>query len=188
MQVSPGSGGDRAADERDDDGLAGRLGFAQHLVGDRGRRWLRHQHDDLHLGVAAQQIDGLAERDRADLLGQVAAARADAVRDAAAELVDARRDLLQPGSRGCHHPNRPAPDLVREAQPDPADDGRPAVGTHHEQALLRRLALQLDLFLDGDVVAEEEDVFVQGKRLARDARPAYRPATEISTKRASGSI
>ncbi len=120
-------------------------------------------------GIAAQQVDALAERHCADLLRQVAAARADAVRHAAAELVDARRDLLQAGAGGRHDADGPAAHLVRKAQPDPADDGRAAVGAHDEQALLRSQPLQLDFFFDRDVIAEEEDVLVEVKRLAGDA-------------------
>jgi hypothetical protein len=56
-------------------------------------------------------------------------------------------------------------------------DGRAAVGSHHEQALLAGEALQLDLLLDRHVVAEEEDVEAALERLERLRRRVGAPAS-----------
>ena len=59
---------------------------------------------------------------------------------------------------------------VGEAQRHAADDRGPAVGAHDEQAALASEQLQLDLVVDRDVVAEQEDVEAVLERLERFGR------------------
>ena len=49
--------------------------------------------------------------------------------------------LLRAGARRGDEPDRPRPDHVGEAQPDPADDRGAAVGAHDEQPALAAACL-----------------------------------------------
>ena len=73
-------------------------------------------------------------------------------------------DLLGPGAGGRYHPYRTAPDRVGEAEPYAADQRGAGTGAHDQQRQFLPAGLQLDLLLDGDVVAEEQHVQPGRKR------------------------
>ena len=78
--------------------------------------------------------------------------------DAAAEAVDEAGHFLNACAGGGHDADVTAAHDVGQGERDAGDDGRTAVGAHHEKALLNSLLLQLDFILDGDVIGEEHDV------------------------------
>ena len=101
---------------------------------------------------------------------QVAAASADRVADALAGLVQQTGDLLQARARGADQADPTAPHQVGKAEADAVQDGRAAIRAHHQQVLLLRPTLQLDLVGQRDVVGEQEHVQTLGQRLARFGR------------------
>ena len=103
-----------------------------------GAGGLETMHDHLGFRIADEDFDGHLEGDRADFFRQVAPAGADAVGDAAAQLVDAGGDLLQTGAGSRNHADGALADLVGETQAGTLDDGGAAVGSHHQQTFLRR--------------------------------------------------
>ena len=67
-------------------------------------------------------------------------------------------------------PIEPAPHGVGEPERHAVEDRGAAVRAHDEQALARGERLELDLVLDRDVVAEQEDVEAPLERLERLGR------------------
>ena len=120
-------------------------------------------------GVAAEQVKRLQGGGGADRFGQVAAAGAEGMGDAAAQLVDAGGDKLQPGARGADHAYGAAAHGVGKAEARAVDDGGAAVRAHHEQPLLGGGALEGDLVLEAHVVAVEKDMAAEVKTLVGDA-------------------
>ena len=83
-----------------------------------------------------------------DLGRQVAAADPERVRDADAGVVEQAEQLLAAGAGRGDDADRAGRDDVGEAQPDAADDGGAAVGSHDEHAALGGRALEGDLVLE----------------------------------------
>ena len=175
------------ADEVDDDRLAGGAGGGHQACGDLGRGRLGDDHDHARGGVAAEQVERLEGGDGADRFGQVAAAGAEGVGDAAAQLVDAGGDELEAGARGADHADGAAAHGVGKAEADAVDDGGAAVGAHHEQAAFGGGALEGDLVFEAHVVAVEKDVAAEVETLAGDAG-GKAAGTETSSQRASGAM
>ncbi len=69
-----------------------------------------------------------------------------------------RGDRLQAGAGGSHATDSTARDYVGEAEPETIQVRRAAVRAHAEQAAADGKALEFDLVVEGDVVAEEEHV------------------------------
>ena len=149
--------------------LAGGAGGGHQACGDLGRGRLGDDHDHARGGVAAEQVERLEGGDGAHRFGQVAAAGAEGVGDAAAELVNAGGDELEAGARGADHADGAAAHGVGKAEADAVDDGRAAVGAHHEQAACGGGALEGDLVFEAHVVAVEKDVAAEVETLAGDA-------------------
>ncbi len=68
------------------------------------------------------------------------------------------RHLLGAGARSGDHPDPPRRDDVGEAEREPVEDGGAGAGAHDEAAEAVGAALEGDLVLDGDAVAEQEHV------------------------------
>ena len=123
--------------------------------------------DDAGIGVRGQKLERAQHHHTADLIGEIAPANTDGLRHALARARERTGDFLQTGARGGGQPDAPARHRVGEAERHAVEDGRTAVGAHHEQAALQRHALALDLGLDWHVVAEEHDVQPCAQRLQR---------------------
>ena len=121
-------------------------------------RRLREDCDDLGGEIVAQRFEAEVHHAAAHVLLEVAAARAERLRDTAAQAVDEHGDLLQARARRADQPDVASAHNVGESERAAVDDGRAAVGPHHEQALLQRAVLQGYLVLERDVVGEEHDV------------------------------
>ena len=142
-------------------------GLGEHALGNRGRRRLRDQHDDLRDRVGGKIFQGLQHGNAADFLVQVAPAGTDRLRDAGAQPVCEHGDLLQSGARCRHHADRPTPDHVGERERGAVDDGGTAVRPHDDQILLARELLEREFLLHRHVVAEQHDVEAEAQRLHR---------------------
>ena len=80
------------------------------------------------------------------------------MRDALAEGREPARHGLQPRARRGDAAD-PAPwDHIGESEPDAVQIGRAAIGSHAEQPAAHGEALERDLVIERDIVAEEEDV------------------------------
>ena len=169
MQPPQAAGGRRVADEVDHDRFAGGLRGGEEPGGHGGRGRLGHEHDHFRSRVAGQQVQRLVGGDGADLCLEVAPAGAKGLRHAAAQVVDFGRDGLEAGAGGAHYADGAAPHPVGKAQAHAIDDGRAAVGAHHEQSLRLGGLLEGHLVIQRDIVAVEKDVLAQVHRLARHA-------------------
>ncbi len=78
--------------------------------------------------------------------------------------MDPDRDLLGPSPRRPDQADPAAPDRIGKAKRHTVDDGSPAVGSHHEQALVHGQLFQAQLVLHGHIVGKEHDMepFIQG--------------------------
>ena len=117
--------------------------------------------------LAGLDRDGMA---RADSLVEVAAADADAMRDAAAEARDQAGYFLQPGARGRDDADVAARDDVRKRDRRPGDQRRAAVRAHEKQPLVAREELQRALLFDRNARGEHERVQPGAKRAPRFKR------------------
>ena len=155
------------AEEEHHRGLPRLAHGGQRALGDaRGGR-LGDDDDHSRRRIAREELESREERGAADLVVDVAAAGADRVRHAFAELVDADGHFLHAGARRADDADRAAPHGVRESERHAGDDRGAAVGPHDEEPLLRRQALHRLLLGERDVVAEEEDVQAALQRLQR---------------------
>ena len=137
------------------------------LARDRRCGRLGDQHDHARGRVGGQRGQPLQHRDAADLFLQIAAAGAQRLRDAAAQVVDAAGDLLQPGARCGDETDVAAPHDVGEAERHAVDDRGAAIGAHHQQVLGARHRLDRALFVDRHVVGEQHHVQAERERLHR---------------------
>ncbi len=123
--------------------------------------------DDPGRRVCFQHIQAHEGRDPAHRIRQIVAARADGMRNPAAGLVDQAGELLDAGAGRPDHAHRPAADPVGEADPHAADQAGAAVRAHHQPAAGAGQLLELHFLLQGDIVAEEENMLALLQRLAR---------------------
>ena len=80
------------------------------------------------------------------------------MRHADARVVEQGEQLLAPRAGRRDEGDRTGPAGVGEAEPEPADHRRAAVGPHHQEAALGRHPLERHLLVDRHVVAEEHHV------------------------------
>ncbi len=120
------------SDEIDDDGLARALGALEHLPGDIRSGGLGDEDQHLCVRVGREGVERIQHRDPSHPRVQVVASRPDSLGNAAAPLVDQRRDLLQPGARGADQANVSPPHHVGKAEGNAVHDRRPTVGSHDQ--------------------------------------------------------
>ena len=133
----------------------------------RGAGWLADDADDARVGIGVERRERRLQHEPADLVGEVAPAHTDRVRDALTSSGDVAGDFLEPRARGRGDAD-PAPRHgVGEAERHAANDRGAAVGSHQEQASRARERLQLPLRREGHVVAEEHHVEPRAQRLQR---------------------
>ena len=121
-------------------------------------------------GSSARHGQRLFRRRAADDSLQIAAAGAQNVRHTRTSPMELGRDCLQTRSRGAEQPDRAGLHAIGEAERGAVDHRRPAVGPEQQPAPLAGQALELELVLEIDVVAVEEDVQIAFERLSGDAR------------------
>ena len=88
--------------------------------------------------IRVERVDRRERAERADPRVEVAAADADAVRDAAAHARDERGDFLQAGAGGRHDADVAARHDVGEGERRAGDERRAAVGSHDQEPALAR--------------------------------------------------
>src|SRR5215510_6355668 len=124
-------------------------------AGNGGGGGLGDQDDDACAGIRCQALDPRHHHDAAHPLVEIVPTHADHLRAAFREPVDQARDLLETRAGGSDEANAPAAYSVGEAQRHTVEDSRAAVRAHHEELLLRGKPLELHLFGDRHIVAED---------------------------------
>ena len=104
--------------------------------------------------IGGQRGEPLQHRDAADLFLQVAAAGAERLRDAAAQVVDAAGHFLQPGARRRDEADVAAPHDVGKAERHAVDDRRAAIGPHHQQVFARARTVLIARSSSTDTLSE----------------------------------
>ena len=149
-----------AADEADDHRLAGVLGDVEDLGGDLLGRGLGDERDDLGVRVVDQRVEPQLHHQAADLLLEVAAAGADDLRHAAAQLRNDGADLLRARAGRADHADLALGHDVGKRQRHVVDDRGATVGAHDQQLLFICALFERLLLFDRHVVGEEHDVDV----------------------------
>src|SRR5690606_26055302 len=167
VQIADLSSGRWVANEINDDGFACLPCSGDELCGNFGSRWFGDQYNDPGLGISREQVKRLMGGDRANLGFQIPAARSDRLRDPSSEVVDLGGDRLESGPGSTDQSDRAAANAVGKSQAHPVDNRRPAIWSHHQQALFTGCLLQRDLILERNVITVQEDMPVEAKCFAR---------------------
>src|SRR5499425_3830259 len=167
-----GGGGAHLADDRgiaaekiDDHRLSGGAGDVEDVPGHGRGGGLGDEDDDAGARVGGEPLHAGLHHDAAHAFVEIVSAHADHLREALAESIDQARHLLETRARGAYEADAPTADRIGEAERYAVQDGRAAVRSHHEEALLRSELLQLDLVRHRHVVAEDEGVEAALERL-----------------------
>ena len=132
-------------------------------------RRLRDQHDDGCGWVAPEQGHPVEHRAPADRRGQISSPGAERMRNAAAQAVDDRDHLLEPGPRRRHDSDRSPPDPIGKPERGPSHERGPAVRAHAEKPPRPGGLFEPHFVLHGHVVAEQHHVQPGVQRLAGNA-------------------
>src|SRR3990172_13337674 len=132
MQIADGWGGRRKADEIDHHGFAHLAGGGQQTAGYIWRRWLGNQYNDIGLGILCQIVQTLQHGAGSHFALEVAAAGADSLRYAPAQVMDLGGDSLKTGSGSADQPNGATPHPIGKTQANAVDDRSTAIRAHHE--------------------------------------------------------
>ena len=133
-----------------------------------------------------ERVDRRQRRDAADLRLQIPPADADCVRHAAAAARDQARDFLHAGTGRADDADAAARHRIGKCDRHAADDGGPAVRSHHQQPASRASRFSASSSAIDDVVAEHHDMQARAQRLARFARRRTRRERKSSARLAPG--
>ena len=132
-------------------------------------RGLRDQHDDGCRWIAPEQGHPVEHRAPADRRGQISSPGAERMRNAAAQAVDDRDHLLEPGPRRRHDSDRSPPDPIGKPERGPSHERGPAVRAHAEKPPRPGGLFEPHFVLHGHIVAEQHHVQPGVHRLAGNA-------------------